>query len=64
MNIWEDEDYLHTHSDAILWVTDLVIDLKLQLLGKPPSEPITLERLNQWHKLCDDLMKCKTGQRL
>lgn len=36
------------HLEEARWVTDLIIDLKLQLVGEPPFQPITMERLNQW----------------
>jgi hypothetical protein len=39
------------HENVISWVNQLVIDLKLQLLGEPPNEPITPERLAEWSEL-------------
>ncbi len=49
-----------SQSDAISYLNCLIIDLKLQLLGQEPSEPITIERLNEWsatHR--GDLERCK-----
>lgn len=31
-------DKMSKHSDAFLWVNDLIIDLKLQLAGMEPTE--------------------------
>lgn len=49
------------HEAAQRWVRDLVFDLKLQMLGEQPRQPITIERLDEWDKLRDldqDLDKC------
>jgi hypothetical protein len=41
------------------WMNSLVINLKQQLLGKKPTEPITMERLEEWHKHYRDLEQCR-----
>jgi hypothetical protein len=43
----------------MVWVTNLVIDLKLQLAGHKPQEPITMERLNIWTQLYNELARCE-----
>lgn len=51
------------HSEAVGYVNRLIIDLKLQLAGIEPDEPVTLERLNRWSKHRRDLEKCKISLR-
>ncbi len=59
MNRIADPVGMCTHSDAMVWVTQLVIDLKKQLLGYP-IEPITMQRLDEWtNKHHRDLEKCR-----
>lgn len=44
-------DYLDTrpvHEEAVIWVDQLILDLKLQLLGEQPAHPIDMTRLEQW----------------
>lgn len=44
------------------WVNALLIDLKLQMLGREPHAPITMERLDEWHKQhFQDLNQCRSG---
>jgi hypothetical protein len=58
-------DFIHDapgpfiHARAMVWVTNLVIDLKLQLAGHKPQEPITMERLNIWTQLYNELARCE-----
>jgi len=40
------------------WVGALVLDLKLQLLGETPHNPITLERLEEWSVISHELDRC------
>lgn len=50
------------HDKAQRWVSDLVIDLKKQMLGHEPRQAVTMERLDEWHKVHHpDLNKCRTG---
>lgn len=49
------------HSLAILFVNQLIVDLKLQQMGQPPHEPITMERLNEWAEYRRDLENCSYG---
>lgn len=46
------------HSGAIMYVNQLIIDLKLQQAGHAPGEPITPERLNEWAEYRRDLENC------
>jgi len=39
------------HMEETEWMNELVIDLKLQLLGEEPRRPITLDRLDEWHEV-------------
>lgn len=63
-NIGEPIEHLNRHSDAFLWVSDLVIDLKLQLAGCEPTAPVTKERLDEWQKHGRELMECKRDVRV
>lgn len=47
------------HEDAMRWVSDLVLDLKLIELGEPPKRPVDMIRLNEWLKHRNDLEQCK-----
>ena len=50
------------HPDAVQWVSDLVLDLKLQILISHASPPITSERLNEWDQIyCPELKRRGTG---
>lgn len=54
-------DFAPRHQDATRYVDDLILDLKLQMLGYKPRNPITMERLHEWHqKHARDLDECKT----
>lgn len=46
------------HSEAIRWLNSLIMDLKVQLGGGEPMEPITLERLAEFSKHREDLEGC------
>lgn len=54
-----DNQYRMKHSDEIGFFNNLIIDLKLQLMGRPSREEITMERLNLGTELLDKLMQCK-----
>jgi hypothetical protein len=47
------------HSEAIMWINNLMIDLQLQAAGMEPSEPITAERLSEWDEHERELMECR-----
>lgn len=46
------------HEEAIRWVDDLTLRMKLQLLGEE-HEPITMEQLNEWFKHRRELERCR-----
>ncbi len=46
------------HDEALRWVSDLVLDLKLIELGEPPKKPIDMTRLNEWLKHRNDIEQC------
>lgn len=48
-----------SHDEAVHWVSDLVLDLKLQLLGEQPKHPIDMTRLDQWRKHRNELERCR-----
>ena len=52
------------HSEAMMWVDAIVIDLKAQLLGYPSSELVTMDRLNEWHKHRRSLEQCREAMKL
>lgn len=52
------ETRMPKHMDLELWVNNLVMDLKLQLIGEQPVQPVTLERLQEWARLRDELARC------
>ena len=56
-------DYtLPKHGEAIRFVNDLVIDLKLQLLGRAPRGAITMERMQEWERIhMPELDRCRGG---
>jgi hypothetical protein len=48
------------HAAAVMYVSDLILDLKLQSIGRPPHDPITFERLDEWtRKYAHDLLACR-----
>lgn len=48
------------HDKAVQFVNELVLDLKLQLLGRRPHDPITFDRLDEWHKVhAHQLLSCR-----
>jgi len=47
------------HSEAIGYFNNLIIDLKLQTLGKEPREPFTMERLDEATRHVQKLMECR-----
>lgn len=50
------------HGQAIEWVHDLIFDLKLQMVGREPRAPITMERLDEWRKTHHrEVSQCRTG---
>lgn len=48
-----------THNSAVTWIDILIADVRARLLNKPPSMPITAERLHYWLSLCAKLEECK-----
>lgn len=57
-------DKMNKHSDAFLWVNDLIIDLKLQLAGMEPTAPITTERLEKWREHGRQIQECMRDARV
>jgi hypothetical protein len=47
------------HDETAHWVNQLILDLKLQLLGQQPNRPIDMTRLDEWLKHRNDLEQCK-----
>ena len=47
------------HWQAIVWMSGLVMDLHLRLLGHEPVRPIDEERLKEWGEHRKDLERCK-----
>ena len=47
------------HLEAMMWVNNLVADLRLRLCKQVTAEPINLERLEEWGKHLNDLAKCR-----
>jgi hypothetical protein len=47
------------HDEAAHWVNQLILDMKLQLLGEQPHRPIDMTRLDEWLKHRNDLEQCK-----
>lgn len=51
---------LSRHALAISYVNNLLIDLRLIILGQEAVEPVTMERLDEWwHKHRKDVGRCK-----
>lgn len=50
---------LPKHQAAMSWMNEIIMDLKLQLAGIEPINPITAERLQEGEKLHDELGKCR-----
>lgn len=50
------------HDDLILWLNDLIVDLKLELL-KQRHEIITMERLEEGTRLVGQLGQCRLDKR-
>jgi hypothetical protein len=58
-------DSIPKHSETASFVTRLIIDVKLLIAGKEPSQPITPERLDEWSKIhLADIYNCKTDVRI
>ena len=55
----DDLDFRPLHTEAIIWVNMLIIDLKLQANGLSPNAPIDMTRLNQWAEYRMELEACK-----
>lgn len=48
------------HAEETEWMNELIIDLKLQLLGEAPRQPITMERLDEWNEVvARKLSRCR-----
>ncbi len=47
------------HEEALRWVNDLILDLKLIELGQKPNKPVDMARLNDWQKHRRDIEDCK-----
>lgn len=52
-------DYTSSHPEELTFLNFLIIDLKLQLTGREPAEPITMERLEEATKHLVKLEKCR-----
>lgn len=48
----------YKHSEAILWLNELIMDLKLQLAGRHPITDITPERLAEFSEHRKSLEQC------
>lgn len=48
-----------THTVECEHLGSLIVDLKLQLLGKEMREPITMERLNEATKHIGKIQQCR-----
>lgn len=59
MPIMDERIAITKHSLTIMYIDKLVMDLKLQLAGHKPGEPITWERLNEWAEYRRDLDSCR-----
>ena len=46
------------HEDVMWWVDQLILDLRLQLLGEQPFAPIDMTRLDEWRKHRNDIERC------
>ena len=51
------------HDNALQFVNDLILDLKLQVLGQPPNKPIDMTRLQEWTKHRANLEQCQDPMR-
>jgi hypothetical protein len=48
------------HAEEFDWMNDLIIDLKLQMLGEEPRHPVTIERLGERHEVvAQKLNRCR-----
>ena len=61
--ITEDQE-IPVHLEAMSWMIELVLDLKKQLSGLPPSRPITMQRLDEFQKHYSDLNQCQQSMRV
>ncbi len=53
------------HGEALIWLNDLLTDLKLVLAGMEPTLPITFDRLQEWpDKYYRELANCKESYRI
>jgi len=48
-----------THSSEVTYFNRLIIDLKLREMGKEPSEPITMERLQSATQYLQKISQCR-----
>ena len=51
------------HDEALHWMNDLILDLKLIELGQPPNKPVDMVRLQEWQKHRRDIEDCKERMR-
>jgi hypothetical protein len=51
------------HDEALHWINDLILDLKLIELGQPPNRPVDMTRLNAWQTHRRDIEDCKERMR-
>ena len=63
MNERISEQLYTKHDDEIGFFNALIIDLKLQLMGRPSREEITMERLERGTALLGKLSQCKERMR-
>lgn len=55
---------LPKHGKEIGFLNDLIIDLKLQAIGRQVREPVTMERLEEATKHIGALMQCREQTRM
>jgi hypothetical protein len=55
---------LPKHAEALIWVNELVMDLKLMLDGRQMIQGITPARLAEWEALREDVRKCRETVRV
>ncbi len=51
------------HDEALHWMNDLILDLKLIALGQPPNKPVDMVRLSEWRQHRENIEQCKERMR-
>jgi len=52
-----------SHEDAIHFIDQLILDLKLQMFDEPTNKPIDMTRLEEWRKHRANLEQCQERRR-